>query len=150
MKNYLNKALIKIKKVYFYYKELSHYTQKQSRFRIINFLNLITYIIFEEVSIFLKLKLRIMNELEAHQLIEKAQKYINREITVEVIDENNFGKKKKITGIFSKTGIVSVSEVLGENIVPLGKLVDLNNPLKYEPVSLSSIIKAFEKLDEKK
>lgn len=82
MKNYLKSLFTKVKNVYNYYKALN-YNAPKSKYKFINFLCLMKYIIFEEVSIFLKFKPRIMNEENSKRLTAEAQKYLGREILYE-------------------------------------------------------------------
>ena len=144
----LKVCFTKLKNLYHCYKALSQYTQKQCRFRFINFLCLINYIIFEELSNLLKLK--IMNELKVRELTKKAEQYLERVIEVEILDQEHFGKKKKITGLFTEIKSLLISEGKVNNILPLGKLTDLVDSSKYEPVPLSEIVRKFEMLDKKK
>jgi len=143
MKKYVKSLIQKLIDGYKYYKELSQYTQKQSKFKFINFIKLIWYIIFKEVSIFLKFKIRIMNLLDAQKLIAKAQQYLGREITVPTTDL--LGKKVDVAGIFTEIKTLVEKEGTKLRAIPLGKLVATNNPNKYEPVLLSDIVKAFGK-----
>jgi len=91
-----------------------------------------------------------MNELKVRELTKKAEQYLERVIEVEILDQEHFGKKKKITGLFTEIKSLLISEGKVNNILPLGKLTDLVDSSKYEPVPLSEIVRKFEMLDKKK
>jgi|GEM_PF-6979035 len=150
MKNYLKTNFIYLKKTYNYYKALSVFTLKQRRYKFINFLCLIKYIIFEEVSYLLKLKPRIMNQLEAEQLIEEAKQYAHREIRIWV--SSGWDNSKNVIRETIFKDVTSISTQVGKEKISVevyAKLQDIQNKKIYSP-SLKSIVDEFKRLDNLK
>jgi len=146
MKNYLKTTFYKIKNTYNYYKELSKYTQKQSKFKLINFLCLIKYIIFEELSYILNLKLRIMNQLEIENLKEEAQKYIGREYKTYI---DNYPGTLPDTYIFESTFTLFTGENNDKRIGTVFGVLKHVTKKKELKIDLPTLLNQFKKEDKK-